>query len=104
MNMFSDTRGCTCTRCTLVGSVPLKVKKISNAQELTMQLSQTLSSAVAQIKSFKQPNYKSHNKDHAPAPSFPAFILYIYIYIYIFFFFFFYFLPLAAVVVVEERF
>ena len=57
-----------------------------------MELSQTLSSAVAQIKSFKQPNYKSHNKDHAPAPSFPAF------------FFFFFFLPLAAVVVVEERF
>ena len=35
-------------------------KKISNAQELTMQLSQTLSSAIAQ--SFKQPNYKSHKK------------------------------------------
>ena len=45
-----------------------KVKKISNAQELTMQLSQTLSSAIAQI-SFKQPNYKSHKKDLAPAPS-----------------------------------
>ena len=41
---------------------------ISNAQELTVQLSQTLSSAIAQI-SFKQPNYKSHKKDLAPAPS-----------------------------------
>ena len=72
---------------------PFESKTISNAQELTMQLSQTLSSAVAQIKSFKQPNYKSHNKDHAPAPSFQAF----------FFFFFFFFLPLAAIFVVEER-
>ena len=71
---------------------PFESKKISNAQELTMQLSQTLPSAVAQIKSIKQPNYKSHNKDYAPAPSFPAFI-----YIYIFFLFF-------TVVVVEERF
>ena len=43
-------------------------KKISNAQELTMQLSQTLSSAIAQI-SFKQPNYKSHKKDLASVPS-----------------------------------
>ena len=42
-------------------------KKISNAQELTMQLSQTLSSAIAQ--NFKQPNYKSHKKDLAPVPS-----------------------------------
>ena len=33
-----------------------------------MQLSQTLSSAIAQIKSFKQPNYKSHKKDFASAP------------------------------------
>ena len=33
-----------------------------------MQLSQTLSSAIAQI-SFKQPNYKSHKKDIAPALS-----------------------------------
>ena len=32
-----------------------------------MQLSQTLSSAIAQ--SFKQPNYKSHKTDLAPAPS-----------------------------------
>ena len=55
-------------------------KKISNAQKLTMQLSQTLSSAIAQI-SFKQPNYKSHKKDLAPAPS-----------CFFFFFFFFQFL------------
>ena len=33
-----------------------------------MQLSQTLSSAIAQI-SFKQSNYKSHKKDLVPAPS-----------------------------------
>ena len=45
-------------------------KKISNAQELTLQLSQTLSSAIYSTKqSFKQPNYKSHKKDLAPAPS-----------------------------------
>ena len=44
-------------------------KKISNAQELTMQLSQ-LSSAIAQIKVSKQPNYKSHKKDLAQTPSF----------------------------------
>ena len=43
-------------------------KKISNSQKLTMRLSQTLSSTIAQI-SFKQPNYKSHKKDLAPAPS-----------------------------------
>ena len=37
--------------------------KISNAKELTMQLPQTLSSAIAQIKvSFKQPNYKLHKR------------------------------------------
>ena len=41
---------------------------VSNAQELTMQPSQTLSSAIAQV-SFKQPNYKSHEKDLAPAHS-----------------------------------
>ena len=34
-----------------------------------MQLSQTLSSAIAQIKNFKQSNYKSHKKDLAPDPS-----------------------------------
>ena len=33
-----------------------------------MQLSQTSSSTIVQI-SFKQPNYKSHKKDLAPAPS-----------------------------------
>ena len=46
-------------------------KKISNAQELTMQLSQILSSAFifSTNQSFKQPNYKSYKKDLAPAPS-----------------------------------
>ena len=44
-------------------------KKISNAQELTMQLSQTLSSAIAQIKVSNSPINKSHKKDLAPAPS-----------------------------------
>ena len=74
-----------------------------------MQLSQTLSSAIAQI-SFKQPNYKSHKKDFAPAPS--SFFQFLYnlkinfLYIVLMgeaFQLFFFFLPLA-VVVVEERF
>ena len=39
-------------------------KKISNAQELTMQLSQTLSSAIAQIEVSNSPKKKkSHKKD-----------------------------------------
>ena len=45
-------------------------KKISNAQELTMQLSQTLSSAIAQIKVSNSPINTNHTKeDLAPAPS-----------------------------------
>ena len=85
-----------------------KVKKISNAQELTMQLSQTLSSTIVQI-SFKQPNYKSHKKDLAPAPSsFFQFlhnlkINFLYIVLMGEGFSALFFLPLA-VVVVEERF
>ena len=43
-------------------------KQISNAQELTMQLSQTLSSAIAQIKVSNRP-ITNHKKDLAPAPS-----------------------------------
>ena len=49
-------------------------KKISNAQELTMQLSQTLSIDVAQIKVSSSPITKSHKKDPAPAPSFFEFL------------------------------
>ena len=51
-------------------------KKISNAQELTLQLTQTLSSVVfcySTNQSFKQPNYKSHEKDFALAPPPPFF-------------------------------
>ena len=44
-------------------------KKISNAQELTMQLSQTLSSAIAQIKVSNSPITNHTKKDLAPAPS-----------------------------------
>ena len=44
-------------------------KKISNAQELTMQLSQTFIFCYSTKQSFKQPNDKSHKKDLAPAPS-----------------------------------
>ena len=44
-------------------------KKISNAQELTMQLSQTLSSAMAQIKVSNSPITNHTKKDLAPAPS-----------------------------------
>ena len=44
-------------------------KKISNAQELTTQQSQTLIFCYSTNQSFKQPNYKSHKKDLAPAPS-----------------------------------
>ena len=44
-------------------------KKISNAQELTMQLSQTLSSAIAQIKASNSPITNHTKKDLAPAPS-----------------------------------
>ena len=75
-------------------------KKI-NAQELTMQLSQTLSSAIAQI---KQLNYTSHKIDLAPAPpSFFQFLYYLKINFFVdcfsggglsssvFFFFFFFF-------------
>ena len=40
-------------------------KKISNAQELTMQLSQTLSSAIAQIKVSKSP-ITNHTKKVLP--------------------------------------
>ena len=43
-------------------------KKISNAQELTMQLSQTLSSAIAQTK-FQTAQLHITQKDLAPAPS-----------------------------------
>ena len=43
-------------------------KKISNAQELTMQLSQTLSSAIAQIKVSNIPITNHTKKDLAPAP------------------------------------
>ena len=46
-----------------------KVKKISNAQELTMQLSQTLSPAIAQI-SFKQPNHTKKILPQRPPPFF----------------------------------
>ena len=44
-------------------------KKISNAQELTMQLSQTLSSAISQIKVSNSPITNHTKKDLAPAPS-----------------------------------
>ena len=44
-------------------------KKISNAQELTMQLSQTLSSAIAQIKVSNSPITNNTKKDLAPVPS-----------------------------------
>ena len=44
-------------------------KKISNAQELTMQLSQTLSSAIAQIKVSNSPITNHTKKDLAPASS-----------------------------------
>ena len=44
-------------------------KKISNAQELTMQLSQTLSSAIAQIKISNSPITNHTKKDLAPAPA-----------------------------------
>ena len=44
-------------------------KKISNAQELTMQLSQTLSSAIAQIKVSNSPITNHTKEDLAPAPS-----------------------------------
>ena len=45
-------------------------KKISNAQQLTMQLSQTLSSAIAQIKVSNSPiTNHTKKKDLAPAPS-----------------------------------
>ena len=44
-------------------------KKISNAQELTMQLSQTLSSAIAQIKVSNSPITNHTKKDLALAPS-----------------------------------
>ena len=44
-------------------------KKISNAQELTMQLSQTLSSAIAQIKVSNSPITNHTKKDLAPGPS-----------------------------------
>ena len=42
--------------------------KISNAQELTMQLSQTLSYAIAQIKVSNSPITNHTKKDLAPAP------------------------------------
>ena len=80
-----------------------KVKKISNAQELTIQLSQTLSSAIAQI------SFTNHTKkDLAPAPSsFFQFLHNLKInFLYIVLMgraFQLFFLPLA-VVVVEERF
>ena len=44
-------------------------KKISNAQELTMQLSQTLSSAIAQIKVSNSPITNHTKKNLSPAPS-----------------------------------
>ena len=44
-------------------------KKISNAQELTVQLSQTLSSAIAQIKVSNSPITNHTKKDLAPALS-----------------------------------
>ena len=44
-------------------------KKISNTQELTMQLSQTLSSAIVQIKVSNSPITNHTKKDLAPAPS-----------------------------------
>ena len=44
-------------------------KKIRNAQELTVQLSQTLSSAIAQIKVSNSPITHHTKKDLAPAPS-----------------------------------
>ena len=44
-------------------------KKISNAQELTVQLSQTLSSAIAQIKVSNSPIISHTKKYLTPAPS-----------------------------------
>ena len=44
-------------------------KKLSDAQELTMQLSQTLYSAIAQIKVSNSPITNHTKKDLAPAPS-----------------------------------
>ena len=43
-------------------------KKISNAQELTMQLSQSLSSAITQIKVSNSPITNHTKTDLAPAP------------------------------------
>ena len=51
-------------------------KKINNAQELTIQLSQTLSSAIAQIKVSNSPITNHTKKDLAPAPS--SFFLFLY--------------------------
>ena len=49
-------------------------KKISNAQELTMQLSQTLSSAIAQIKVSNSP-ITNHTKKILPQRPPPFFVL-----------------------------
>ena len=86
-------------------------KKISNAQKLTMQLSQTSSFAIAQIKVSNSPITNHTKKDLAPAPS--SFFQYLYnLKIYFlqivlmgraFRLFVCLFFPLAAVVV-EERF
>ena len=85
-------------------------KKDKQCSGTDMQLSQTLSSAIAQI-SFKQPNYKSHKNDLAQAPS--SFFQFLhnlkinFLYIVLMggggLFSSFFFLPLA-IVVVEERF
>ena len=45
-------------------------KNISNAEELTMQLSQTLSSTIAQIKVSNSPITNHTKKIFAPAPSY----------------------------------
>ena len=85
-----------------------KVKKITNAQELTMQLSQTLSSAIAQIKVSNSP-ITNHTKKILPQrpPPFFQFLYNLKInFLYIVLMgegFSARFLPLA-VVVVEERF
>ena len=52
-------------------------KKISNAQELTMQLSQALSATISQIKVSNSPITNHTKKDLAPAPS--SFFQFLYI-------------------------
>ena len=89
-------------------------KKISNTQQLTINAAITdFTICYSTIQSFKQPNYKSHKKDLAPAPS--SFFQFLYnlkkivlmgegLPAFFFFFFFFFFFSLLAAVVVGERF